>query len=123
MYKPGGMVVSRISEEGEQVVVEAVAAASTGICPACGQESARVHSRYARALADLPACGRPVRVCLAVRRFRCANSACERRTFAEQVPGVTRTTGTCCSDWRQRWRPSAWRWAARRGRAWSGASA
>jgi len=86
-------VVSRISEEGEQVVVEAMVAANTGICPACGQESARLHSRYARALGDLPACGRPVRVCLAVRRFRCANPACERQTFAEQVPGVTRRHG------------------------------
>jgi len=30
-----------------------------------------------------------VRVRLTVRRFRCGTPACERRTFAEQVPGVT----------------------------------
>jgi len=88
-------MVSRISEEGERVVVAAVVAASTAACPACGQASARIHSRYARALGDVPACGRPVRVRLAVRRFRCANPACARRTFAEQVPGVTRRHGLC----------------------------
>ena len=93
MYKLDGVVIDGIAEDGKQIVVEAAAAAGVGICPTCGQESARVHSRYTRALADLPACGRPVRVRLAVRRFRCANPACERRTFAEQVAGATRPRG------------------------------
>ena len=93
MYQLTGVVIESIAEEGEQVVVGARAAAATGLCPACGAASARVHSRYSRVLVDLPSCGRPVRVRLSVRRFRCANPACERRTFAEQVPGVTRRHG------------------------------
>lgn len=52
-----------------------------------------MHSRYTRVLVDLPACGRPVRVRLAVHRFRCANPDCARRTFVEQVPGATRRKG------------------------------
>lgn len=93
MYKLDGVIIGRITEEGERVVVAAVAAATVGVCPTCGQVSTRVHSRYSRALADLPACGRPVRVRLSVRRFRCGNAACERRTFAEQIPGTTRRHG------------------------------
>lgn len=93
LYTLTGVAIERIAEEGEQVVVEAVPTASAGGCPGCGQVSARVHRRYARALVDLPAYGRPVRVRLTVRRFRCANIACDRRTFAEQVPGVTRRHG------------------------------
>ncbi len=93
MYRLDGVVIGRIAEEGERVVVEAVVAAGTGTCPACGQTSVRIHSRYTRVLADLPACGRPVQVRLTVRRFRCANPTCARRTFAEQVPGATRPHG------------------------------
>ncbi|MFH8444302.1 transposase family protein, partial [Streptomyces sp. NPDC018026] len=37
-------------------------------CPDCGRESARVHSRYLRRLADVAAGGRPVLITLSVRR-------------------------------------------------------
>jgi transposase len=46
--------------------------------------SRRIHSRYERVLADLPAHGRRVRIRLQVRRFRCVERACPRRIFAER---------------------------------------
>jgi hypothetical protein len=49
-----------------------------------------VHSRYQRRLADLPVAGQVVELCLTVRRFFCGNPACGRRTFVEQVAGLTR---------------------------------
>ena len=52
--------------------------------------SGRVHSRYQRRLADLPVAGRLVELCVTVRRFFCLNNVCGRRTFAEQVAGLTR---------------------------------
>src|SRR5207249_2460054 len=58
-------------------------------CPECGAVSTRVHSRYRRTVEDLPSCGRRVRVGLTVRRFRCGTPDCPRRTFVEQVAGVT----------------------------------
>jgi transposase len=58
------------------------------ICPACGQKARRVHSRYARHVADAPYAGIPVRWILRVRRFFCDYSACERTTFAERLPAV-----------------------------------
>jgi transposase len=89
MYALAGVRAERIIEEEGRVVVEAIPTASCGICPACGQASDRVHSRYVRELRDLPACGRPVRVRLALRRFFCRAADCPRRTFAEQVAGAT----------------------------------
>ena len=90
MYNLDGVRVERLAVDGEVVTIEAVPTATEGRCPACGQPSARVHSRYVRALRDLPCAGRRVRVRLTVRRFRCGTPVCERHTFAEQVPGVTR---------------------------------
>ncbi|WP_433788594.1 hypothetical protein [Actinoplanes sp. CA-252034] len=49
-----------------------------------------MHSRYQRRLADLPVAGRLVELCLTARRFFCSNTACELRTFVEQVSGPTR---------------------------------
>lgn len=62
-------------------------------CPVCGKRSRRVHSRYTRKLADLPWQGVPVTVHLHVRRFFCDRPACERKIFAERVPGVAARYG------------------------------
>jgi transposase len=55
-------------------------------CPVCRRRSTRRHSWYVRTLADLPWGGRPVRIILRVRRFRCRNRACPRKVFAERFP-------------------------------------
>jgi transposase len=70
-------------------VVEARAAAVTLECPGCGTPAARVHGRYRRVLRDAPLAGAPVVIRLTVRRFVCDTAGCPRRTFAEQVPGLT----------------------------------
>lgn len=58
-------------------------------CPSCGVSSYRVHSRYRRHLADAAVGGHPVVVDLLVRRLFCDVADCARRTFAEQVEGLT----------------------------------
>ncbi|MDV8071273.1 ISL3 family transposase [Rhodococcus sp. IEGM 1366] len=58
-------------------------------CPTCGVSSKRVHSRYERMLADTATAGRSSYVVLQVRRFLCSNSGCDRRTFVEQIDGLT----------------------------------
>jgi transposase len=47
-----------------------------------------VHSRYTRRVADQPIGGQLVVLHVQVRRFRCGNRRCPRRTFAEQAPEV-----------------------------------
>jgi transposase len=57
-------------------------------CPRCHQSSARIHSRYARTLADLPWLGIAVRVELHTRRFFCQHPACAPQIFCERLPTV-----------------------------------
>lgn len=58
-------------------------------CPDCGSDTSRVHSTCRRRLADRPVGGRRVVLRLWVRRFFCDDTACVRRTVAEQVEGLT----------------------------------
>jgi transposase len=74
--------------DGERIVLTAQSIGSSSPCPQCGELSARVHSRYARTLTDLPWQGRAVRIELKVRRFFCLAAACPRQTFAERLPEV-----------------------------------
>jgi hypothetical protein len=64
--------------------VHRTAAAAT--CPSCHRRSRQVHSQYERHLRDEPLGGRCVAITWRVRRFRCANRCCSRRTFVEQAP-------------------------------------
>ncbi|MGP4013817.1 hypothetical protein [Streptomyces sp. 4N124] len=51
--------------------------------------SRRVHDGYRRRLADVAAAGQQVVIDLMVRRFPCPAAGCDRRTFVEQVDGLT----------------------------------
>jgi transposase len=57
-------------------------------CPSCQAVTSKVHSRYDRAVADLPWESIPVRLRLRVRKFFCPNSECQRRIFCERLPEV-----------------------------------
>jgi hypothetical protein len=48
-----------------------------------------VHSRYERRIADPAVGGREAVIHLRVRRFFCINADCGRKTFVEQIPGLT----------------------------------
>jgi transposase len=62
--------------------------AADAACPLCGQRSERVHSRYARTLADLPWAGGIVQLRVHARKFFCVNDTCPRQVFAERLAGV-----------------------------------
>jgi DNA-directed RNA polymerase subunit N (RpoN/RPB10) len=71
------------------VQIWAHARTGTAACPHCGRASARVHSRYQRRFADAAIGGRRVVIRLGVRRFFCDETACQARTFTEQIAGLT----------------------------------
>lgn len=73
-----------------QITLVAAACAPAATCPACAQPSTQVHSTYQRHLHDLPWSGVFVQLELHVRRFFCRTATCPRRTFVEQVAGLTR---------------------------------
>jgi zinc-finger of transposase IS204/IS1001/IS1096/IS1165 len=81
--------VEQVERSAGRVVINAAAAGRQGCCPRCGTSSARVHSRYWRRVADAPIGGTPVVITLGVRRLFCDASDCSKRTFAEQIPGLT----------------------------------
>lgn len=87
------VVLTSVDTSGESIRVAARSAAEGAACPGCGSWSRRVHGSYLRFPGDLPVVGKPVVVALRVRRFTCATAECPRRTFVEQVPGLTRRHG------------------------------
>ncbi|MFD7408686.1 ISL3 family transposase [Streptomyces sp. NPDC059866] len=83
------LVVEEVSDAEAGLKITARTASDQACCPECGTGSARVHDRYRRRIADLAVGGRAATITLSVRRFRCETSGCPRRTFAEQVEGLT----------------------------------
>ena len=63
LLAPCGLVVEHMQSEAYDLVITARPASRTAACPTCGSVSARVHSTYQRALADLPSHGQAVRIC------------------------------------------------------------
>ncbi|WP_158939418.1 transposase family protein [Streptomyces sp. NRRL S-87] len=73
----------------EALVVVAAARGPPPRCPGCCARAQRVHSSYERRLAERPLAGTKLLVRLRVRRFFCDRSRCRRRTFVEQVSGLS----------------------------------
>lgn len=56
----------------------------SSVCPVCGKDSNRIHSRYLRTLLDLPVSGHMAKVKLKARKYFCDNSVCPRKVFTER---------------------------------------
>ncbi|MGW5694358.1 transposase family protein [Streptomyces asiaticus] len=82
--------VLSVDVNNEAIRIEARSTAAGSACPDCGSRASRIYSSYLRFPADVPSGGRRVVLRLRVRRFFCPDASCERRTFAEQMPGLTR---------------------------------
>ncbi|MFI1705135.1 ISL3 family transposase [Streptomyces griseoruber] len=91
VFLPGirGVRVECVKALVDGTLVRLSGTCSSRACPDCGVASRRVHSRYGRQLDGCPVAGRPVLVRLTVRRFFCDTPTCGRRTFVEQVDGVS----------------------------------
>lgn len=87
-FVPADLIVSQILTEADHITIRANPRQASAWCPACEQQSHRIHSRYDRRLADLPWQGRAVAIVVTVRRLRCDNALCERRFFVERLPKV-----------------------------------
>jgi len=88
---PAPKLLNLIGIRATENAITLVAKTSSRVarCPVCRKRSARVHSRYARTLTDLPWQGVPVvTVHLRVRRFFCDERSCGRAIFAERLPGL-----------------------------------
>ncbi|MFF4828990.1 transposase family protein [Streptomyces sp. NPDC001312] len=80
---------------GRTVCIRARGREASAVCPGCGEAATRVHSRYERRPSDTAISNQQAVLHLQVRRFFCDEADCERRTFAEQIPGLTFRHGRC----------------------------
>ncbi|GJD59043.1 ISL3 family transposase [Methylobacterium dankookense] len=87
-FIPPSLRVVSVTSEPQHVTVLAVPRSLTACCSACRLRSDSVHGSYGRHLADLPWQGRSVGLHVRLRRLRCRNPACPRRTFSETPPDV-----------------------------------
>jgi transposase len=85
---PAGLLVQQVLPAPDRITILTKPRPRSADCPTCKVPSRGLHSRYTRTLGDLPWQGRPVTIRVAARRFRCANRACPRQTFAERLTGV-----------------------------------
>ena len=85
-----GVVVKQVRSDTAQITLVVESSARGAVCPFCGHFSDCRHSQYVRRLLDLPADGRKVVVHWRIRKFRCINPNCQRRVFAERIPGLAR---------------------------------
>jgi transposase len=81
-----GLVVEQVRLCDEIVHLTVRCEAAGANCPVCGAWSEAFHSSYERNLGDLPIAGRRAIIDLRVRRFRCYQPECPRKTFVEQAP-------------------------------------
>ena len=89
-WTPGpGIQVLEAEKPNGSWIVSAVGSGS-GRCPNCESLSTSRHSRYVRHLQDLPVQGTTVALRLRLSRWRCRNRGCERQTFSDLLPRITR---------------------------------
>lgn len=89
-FLPHLEIVDQIDHGFHRITVRAQPAAASVSCTGCGTPSRRVHGAYWRSLGDVACFGRPTVLLVRVRRFRCSEAACPRRTFTEPLPDVAR---------------------------------
>lgn len=81
---PSGLVVETVSDSSDSINLVVRSDNGMAECPSCGTTSRRIHSRYARQVADLPCAGKQVSLRVITRRFVCGLPYCRRRIFAER---------------------------------------
>src|SRR5512134_2559586 len=96
---PHLQIVDQIDPGFRRITLRARRISASAACRECGIACDRVHGHDRRSLdalrrplraGDLPSVGRPVVLLVHVRRFRCINKRCPRRTFGEGLPGIAR---------------------------------
>ncbi|MEU8272513.1 transposase family protein [Sphaerisporangium sp. NPDC049002] len=81
--------IDQVGRSGRSVRIRARTRTSQAACSQCGRVSRRVHSSYERRVGDTAVSGQETVLHLRVLRFWCDNDHCGKKTFAEQVPGLT----------------------------------
>ena len=90
-FFPGLHIIDRIDRQSPRLTLQVQLDQVGASCPACGVRSARVHSHYHRSIGDVPCLGRQLVLRVRIRRFRCINAVCRKRTFAEHPSTIAQS--------------------------------
>ena len=85
-----GMRVLGVAEGDDELVVTVETTAERAWCPTCGVR-AQAQDRTTRSVRDLSCFGRPVRLEVHRRRWRCRQRECAARTWTEDVEALDTT--------------------------------
>lgn len=85
LLEAAGKYVSSWNDSGSRLVVHAGSVAQSAVYPRCTCSSSRPHGRSRRWVAECPLSSQTVRLAVEVRRFKCVNPGCTRRTFTERI--------------------------------------
>ena len=85
-----GMRVLEVRDGDDELVVKVETTADRAFCPGCGVR-AQAQDRSTKAVRDLSCFGRPVRLEVEQRRWRCRERACARKTWTEHVDALDTT--------------------------------
>jgi transposase len=85
LLDPQKYKVDSVLETSNGVTIRAHTVSEVAVCPDCGIASSAVHSYYQRSPRDLPIVDKYAELQLKVRRFRCREQKCKRKTFAERL--------------------------------------
>lgn len=83
---PPGLVLEAVEVTADTIAISARRDGGAGHCPDCGVSSNLVHGLLRRRVLDLPAHGQAVEPHVRIRRLRCAEAGCRRRTFTKRLP-------------------------------------
>jgi len=88
-----GVRVERARWQGQALHLDAATTRRAARCPLCGHRSTRVHSFYARTIADLLCTGARLTIHVRTRRFVCRVRGCARKIFTERLPDLVAPWG------------------------------
>ncbi|MCB8883789.1 transposase family protein [Acidisoma cellulosilytica] len=90
---PSCLLLCQVASKSDGVWIDVEPRARSARCPACGDHSRQIHSRYHRKLSDRPWQGQRTILVVLAPRLRCSQSACGRRTFIEPLDEVVPRRG------------------------------
>ena len=80
----------------DEIIFDVSSNSNSMSCPGCGHISTSIHDFYLTRIQDLPIQGKTVYLNLLVRRFKCQNPTCFKKTFSEtfsfREPKAQKTT-------------------------------
>lgn len=95
--------IDRVVLSGRALRLHAHVREPTAACTGCRSASVRVHSCYERRITDGAVGGQDSVLHLRVRRFFCESTTCGKKTFVEQIDGLTFRYGRCTVPMRGVW--------------------